>query len=190
MDIKHLDEEEILVELETRNIQPNTENALEKLTTVLADEEAGRVGRPEHPHRCNKKLRCCMGDFETAKRTPDRNVYAKLISKTIHLIHRFERLAIHAQNLNVSNSLVQAKELLNKIKSAITRSSPDSSAEFAGFSANDMQQHPNNEPGAAGGQVRPATVAHSPVQQPAPVMHQQSFLEPRSNNNQSNELEF
>lgn len=156
MDIRHLSEEEVNVELEVRNIDPKQEDRFEKLKKILEEEAALTIGKPAMPHRikanvelqaCNRKTLILMGEFEKAKGSRDIGCLEVLFSRVTHVIGHFERLVRFAQNLNTPDSLVQAVALLEQIKSEIARSSSES-PEFAGFSAMDLQDVPTGGQGA------------------------------------------
>lgn len=149
MDICHLDDDEVNVELEVRNLDASKVTSLDDLKRMLADEATGVRGKPAGPHRLkstnvelqllNRKSLKCMGDYETAKREGDRDRFSVLYSKVLHLLGRFERLKEIARNLKVSESMVQVESLLEKIIAENVRNSPDSSPTcFAGFTASDL----------------------------------------------------
>lgn len=171
MDIRHLAEDELNVEFVLRNLDPAQVTSLDKLKKILADEAAGIRNKPERPNcekgntelqLCNKKLMQCMGDFETAKRETNRECLPVLFSRVLHLLGRFERLAIFAPNLDTKNSITQANDLLSKISTERPAISPNTSAvSFAGFSENDVNTNPLEELGAVGGNVASTAVTES-----------------------------
>lgn len=133
MDIQHLDNEEFGVECLIRKVNVESDSATDELSSILAEEESGDRAKPVVPHPmksstelllCNKKLTQCFSGFETWRvksSNGDVNVteLKVLQSRIIHITGRLERLVLHAPNLKVSGSIVQAKELLVKVKKGL-----------------------------------------------------------------------
>lgn len=86
-----------------------------------------------------------MGAFETAKVNSDKDSFAVLYSRVLHLLGRYERLKRHATHLNTPDFIVQAEELLEKIAAERPHNISETSATgFAGFAENETLVAPAN----------------------------------------------
>lgn len=171
MDVRHLDNEEVRVELEIRNLI-DTPEAIPTLVDIIAEECAGQRQMPTAPHKAqpvsevnlfNKKIRQFRIEYEEVIKEGDKNGLVVLMSRLLHLAGRIQRLSTVAPDLDceIRSARVNADALINIVEREVHGGPSESSSnEFEGFTADEAAKLPtpiNIPPPSTGAIPRPAT---------------------------------
>lgn len=107
MDFRHLEEDELGVELVIRQIDRVSASAFDRLISVSNMESAGQREKPSLPHPvktstevvlCKRKLSQLDKDRRSSAISGDQVSLNVLRSRALHLIDRLERLHNHARD--------------------------------------------------------------------------------------------